>query len=259
MFDLRTADRAKLEAESRAACASSYLGDHTVLCRVLGRYLMYVDTRDRSLTPHLIMGGFWESWVTRAIAHHVREGMSCVDAGANLGYYTLVMADLVGDGGHVHAFEPNPRLAQLLRWNVDANGFGKRVTVVEAAVGDRNGKILFDVPANYFGGGTTRTTSGTEVRVVKLDDEFPYTLDFLKADIEGGEVAMLHGMQALWARSPRAKLVLEYTPELFEPPDLPLKVLSEMGVPDPGMIAENGEIELYTHQRLVLSMLWASR
>jgi hypothetical protein len=98
------------------------------------------------------------------------------------------------------------------------------------------------------------------VRVVKLDDEIPYSIDVLKADIEGGEVEMLHGMKALWERSPKAKLVIEYTPELYEPPDLPLRVLSEMGVPEPGMIAENGEIDFYTPENPPpWCMLWASR
>ena len=66
--------RAELEQRARAACQSSYLGDHTSLCRVLGKFLCYVDTRDRHLAPHLIMNGFWEPWITVAIAQRLQPG-----------------------------------------------------------------------------------------------------------------------------------------------------------------------------------------
>ncbi len=80
----------------RALCESAYLGDETALCRVLGRYKMFVDTSDNSLSPHLMLDGYWEMWLTEALARAIRPGMTVVDVGANLGYFT---PDNGGSGG----------------------------------------------------------------------------------------------------------------------------------------------------------------
>src|SRR5688572_19819262 len=45
----------------------AYLGNNTGLCKVLTKYKIYVDTRDAGVTPHYIMDGFWESWLTQCL------------------------------------------------------------------------------------------------------------------------------------------------------------------------------------------------
>lgn len=92
--------RADLETASRSRAAGVYYGEHRLLCRLLGDYLAFVDTRDLMLGPRLVLDGFWEAWVTLAIARHLKTGMWCVDVGANYGYYTLLMAAGCGSGGH---------------------------------------------------------------------------------------------------------------------------------------------------------------
>jgi hypothetical protein len=107
-LDLKREARTLNEATIRSLCHSAYLGDNTALCRVLGRYKMYVDSQDFGLSPHLMLDGYWEMWVTEALVSLVRPGMVVADIGANLGYYALLLADLVGDAGMVHAFELTP-------------------------------------------------------------------------------------------------------------------------------------------------------
>ena len=72
-----------------------------MLCRVLGKYLMYADSQETGITPHLALHGYWESWITLALARTLRPGWHCLDVGANHGYYTLVMADGAGPDGRV--------------------------------------------------------------------------------------------------------------------------------------------------------------
>jgi len=62
--------------------------------------------------------GFWESWVTVAVARHLQAGMCCVDVGANYGYYTLLMASFVGPEGRIIACEPIPSLANAYRYYI---------------------------------------------------------------------------------------------------------------------------------------------
>ena len=100
---------------SRDHSRALYIGDQMVLCRVLGKYLMYADAQETGITPHLAMDGYWESWITRALAWTVRPGWHCLDVGANHGYYTLVPADGACPEGRVTPIEPTPKLAELLR------------------------------------------------------------------------------------------------------------------------------------------------
>src|ERR1043166_6526206 len=129
-------DRSAIEKWCRAQTQVTYLGDHRALCRVLGKYLMYVDTRDLSLAPHMMMNGFWEMWVTQAIVDYVKPGMRCIDVGANCGYYTLLLADLVGEKGRVWAYEPQERVFEMLKHTGRVNG-GAHVSISMNAISNR--------------------------------------------------------------------------------------------------------------------------
>lgn len=126
-------------AEIRKHCYSVYLGDSTALCRVLGRYKMFVDTRDIGFANHLLMDGSWEFNLTQFIVQRVSRGMRVADIGANFGYYSILMSGLVGDDGFCHSFEPNPAAAKLLRQSLDVNGFDWRSKVHQVAVSSETG------------------------------------------------------------------------------------------------------------------------
>ena len=64
-----------LEALCRARAQPAYLGGNEALCRILGRYKLYVDTRDSGLCAHLLLDGFWEMGLTMHMARTVRAGM----------------------------------------------------------------------------------------------------------------------------------------------------------------------------------------
>ncbi len=111
----------------------------------LRQYKMYVDLRDTGFAPHFMFEGYWEYWITEFVWRNVRPGQVALDLGANHGYYTLLLVDLVGPGGKVHAFEPNPRLAELLDMNIALNGFWRTARARAEAVG--TGPVVVAVPA----------------------------------------------------------------------------------------------------------------
>ncbi len=216
--------RDQAEAEIRALCQTAYLGDHEALCRVLGRYKMYVDTRDVGIASHLMLEGYWEMWITSAMMRMVRRGSVVADIGANLGYFTLLLADLTGAEGRVLAFEPQPNLARLLRKSIDVNGYTGFTDLHAMALGSVAGNAAIEASIDQPGGGRTVTDGMAEgaARVpLGRFDTIPCALDveFIKMDVEGFEPEVWKGMTARLARR-----------------DLPLTIFMEFTVgrlPDP--------------------------
>jgi FkbM family methyltransferase len=227
--ELASSDRFDLEAFCRAQGQSAYLGDHTALCRVLGRYKIYVDTRDTGFGSNLLLDGFWEMWLTIFIARHVGAGMVAVDVGANYGYYTLILADLVGGDGHVYAVEPNPAAATALRRSIALNGAAGRTTVIEAAAGatdsrqlllfaphgePKNATIIASPDQVSAASGTVYTVSEVAVDTIaaKLG-----RIDFIKIDAEGAEESIIAGALKTLARD-KPHLVLEFNGARYRDP-----------------------------------------
>ncbi len=95
-----------------------YVGNNTALTRTVHGHKMLVDSRDISLTPHLLLDGDWEPWIAKVVRRHVRPGTVAVDVGSNCGFYSLLLAEGVGPTGRLFAFEGNPRMAELTRKNL---------------------------------------------------------------------------------------------------------------------------------------------
>lgn len=196
--------RDQAEAEIRALCTAAYLGNHEALCRVLGRYKMYVDTRDVGIASHLMLEGFWEIWVTKAMMQCVRRGSVVADIGANLGYFTLLLADLTGSEGRVLSFEPNATLTPLLRKSIEVNGFSPFTDLHAMALGAADGTAGIEARTDQPGGGRTVADDGghDQVRLGRFD-AIPHALDveFIKMDVEGFEPEVWKGMTAVLGRT----------------------------------------------------------
>jgi FkbM family methyltransferase len=189
-----------------------------------------------------------EPEVQEALEDSLAEGDVFYDIGANIGFFTLVAARLVGPAGKVYAFEPLPQLAQALRGNVSLNGF-ENVVVLTVAAHSRNGMADLDI-----GDGTTAarvvttSTSPSEIVPVELrrvDDLMSAgeltPPSVIKIDVEGAEEDVLGGM---------ANTVAEHRPvmicELHGPQDGFLTRLEqadyEIAVLDDGKGVDNPHI-----------------
>jgi len=210
--------RAQNVRQIRARAQAVYLGDDTVLCRALGRYKMYLSASDVGFAAHLMLEGFWEFGITEFIARHVKPGMTVLDLGANFGYYTLLMAELVGHNGRLMAFEPNPFAAKLLGRSIDINGMSRIAALDTRAIWNESGQSLtFCVPVNepknarvVGAGKESAGISDITVTTLALDDLPLQNVDFIKIDIEGAEQRMWSGMQEFLGRSPDVLVLLEF-------------------------------------------------
>lgn len=166
--------------------------------------------------PLYFLGVEYEAETSELIRRALRPGDMAFDLGANAGYFTLLMASLVGPGGHVHSYEPNPALTKLLAESITLNHYEDRVTLNRVAVADRSSSsvqfYISQLPGNS--GVSALTPLDWAVRdaiysddgnllvdVVALDDyvrEHGITrCDLLKIDVEGGEAAVVRGMQSV--------------------------------------------------------------
>ena len=92
----------------------------------------------------------YEPLVAQALCRLLQPGWVCVDVGAHLGYFTLLLAHLVGEAGHVFAFEAHPENVRWLQENVDLNTLTGRVTVENLAVSDSSEKVVqLNAPLHY--------------------------------------------------------------------------------------------------------------
>jgi len=253
-FGMQSKD--EIEISSRAGARAVYLGNHTMICRVLDTYLLYLDTRDYGIVPHLAMDGFWESWVTLAMARLVRPGMRVVNVGANFGYYAVLFADLVGPTGDVVAFEPLGQIATQLERTKVANGF-KHLHVRREVVLEKPGTVTFANPVGYLNGFVLRAGEVThqDVTIEHIPgaplDGMVGSVDFLFVDAEGVEPEVLRGARGALAKSPAATVVLEFTRSRYPDPLAFALELEDGGRRALYVVGEMGELVPRTPEQLV--------
>lgn len=220
-------DRNALEEECRRRCLAVPVAEARLLCRVLGRYIMYVDACDTGITPHLCLDGYWESWITLAIARALKAGWNCVDVGANHGYYSVLMAAAAGPQGRVLAVEPNPALSNLLGLTLEVNGFSPFSSVARVAATHEDGRRarLCVPPGRALLATVVPSVADPAADVVEVNTLSVDTLtgdwqrvDLVKVDAEGAEDLVFAGMTQTIARNRDIVVVLEFTPSRYRNP-----------------------------------------
>ena len=153
------------------------------------------------------------------VERFLKQGMTVLDIGAHHGLYTLLAAKRVGRSGRVIAFEPSPREIRALRLNILLNHC-RNVTIEGVALGRSSTMAtLYVVQGIQTGCNSLRPpiviseTSPVEVLVVRLDDWARQRrlgpVDFIKLDVEGGELAVLEGAGHLLLQEPRPVILAE--------------------------------------------------
>lgn len=222
--------RRQLDAVSRrvevATGGAVYLGDHLAIVKTEWGGKLVVDTRDHLLAPHLLVDHYWESQVTAWMQEQLAPGDVVVDVGANIGYYTVLAARLVGPEGRVVAVEAHPEIAPLLTRNVVLNGYHDRVSVFQRAAWHEPGTLAFHRRVHYAAnssvGSVGEETLGhlhdreakVEVEAARVDDllEGVGRVDLLKVDVEGSEVRALAGLERTVRANPDLTLMVEWCP-----------------------------------------------
>lgn len=174
---------------------------------------------DQDDSMGLAIDGVYEPLETSLVLAHIQPGFHILDIGANIGYYTLLFAQLVGPSGHVFAFEPDPISFDLLSKNIAANGY-QNISAFQMAVTDRDSELpLYRDKFNNLDHRIIKPPiagSSIMVRAVRLDTFLPQVSDrqinFVKMDIQGSEGLALKGMVRLVSQMKTVYILTEYWP-----------------------------------------------
>lgn len=142
----------------------------------------------------------------------LRPGDWALDIGANVGHYTLRMAELVGRGGRVVAVEPVPDTFALLAANARLFRY-ENVSLLNIAASDRVASRSIEIPqfagglTNYYQARLSSSDDGLRVLTLPIDALMLPAVRLVKIDVEGHELAVLRGMRSLLERDHPALIV----------------------------------------------------
>ena len=178
---------------------------------------------------------------TEVVKKYVHEGDTVIDIGAHVGYYTLLMAQLVGENGKVYSFEPDPANFQLLKKNVEINGF-ENVVLIQKAVSNITDKVKLFLGDNdsainrIYDAKLGDAKESIDVESVTIDEYFKEDdelVNFIKIDSEGSEVKIINGMKQFLSRNQELVMMTEFFPFLIkksgDEPNQYLKSLEKSG------------------------------
>ncbi|QLF83286.1 methyltransferase [Rhodococcus phage NiceHouse] len=196
-------NRDTLDKISRAGVYSYESEYGNPIVRMNGNFWLECEKDDDAFTPPALKTGNWEAWNAVAIMNELKEPSLFVDAGANVGYYT-VMAAMANVP--VYSYEPHPEVFKLIErslWLNNINVHNDHVIVNNFGLGRETGKLVLHEVENHTGANSfAGSGDGIEVLVCTLDNSLgqPYSSDrhhVIKADVEGFEREVWDGAKQL--------------------------------------------------------------
>ncbi|MEK7509223.1 MAG: FkbM family methyltransferase [Patescibacteria group bacterium] len=203
--------------------------------------LIILNREDPTVSAAIAFGVF-EPYETQLFREAVRPGMTVVDIGANIGYFTVIAAHLAGKTGRVIAFEPAPENFRVLTETLSVNGF-VTARAYQVAIADKEGTLILNLFDSNKGkhslvkdksdekgfDGSIRVSATTLDAFCASHDVG--TIDVIKMDIEGAESLALSGMHQALADT--KVLFMEFTPSAIrkvrDEPEAVLRFLREKG------------------------------
>ena len=189
--------------------------ENNIGIKKIDNHIIYFNHEDEFLFQWIKGLESSEKFVTDLIKKNVTEGMTAVNIGANVGYYTLVLARQVGENGNVYSFEPFSDTVKNLKRTVKENGYNN-VKIIPKAVTNKTGIDKMTVTPSCAHNIITPMDGNLEkieIDVTTLDDFFADKnpkVDFIMMDAEGSEPYIFDGIKKLVENNPDLEIITEY-------------------------------------------------
>jgi FkbM family methyltransferase len=171
------------------------------------------------VSKHILASGYYEPETVALLHQFLKPGMVVFDVGAHVGQYSLVASRIVGQGGAVHSFEPDPETFAWLRGNCRSNKLG-HVTLNQIALSDAAEIKTFyfatsgDIGSNSLAEPKNFSGRKAQVPCIQFDTYLQKRgitrVHLVKMDVEGAELGVLRGGESLFSGRNRPIMILEF-------------------------------------------------
>lgn len=218
--------------------SSVFMGGTEVLTRIYTGQKIFVDTRDVSESPHLIMEGVWEEEISKVFQRLINEGDTVFDIGSTYGYFGVVAGTKLrkNKGARLFLIDANPVYAPYMTKNLTINGQIEYSTVSTVALAGKAGQLELNILKDDWASSTFQKIEDFDkhrtapyevektvsIRALTLDEYAKEhkigPVDMIKLDIEGLEEDSYPGMKNVIKNSPNLKMLFEFTTEGYKKP-----------------------------------------
>ena len=159
-------------------------------------------SHDAPIGKSLAQYGEWAQLEIEFASKFIKEGDVVIDAGANIGTHTLPFSELVSNSGHVYSVEAHPDLAGILKKNVSDNHLDN-VTVYSLALGSQADEAWAPaltgdrINSGSFTASHEQKENDIPIKMSTIDELGIDSVNFLKLDVEGSELAVCKGGERL--------------------------------------------------------------
>jgi FkbM family methyltransferase len=184
-----------------------------------------------SYLSYLILREDFEIAEQQFLLKVLQPGDIFVDIGANIGFFSIQAAKLVGEQGKVLAFEPTPKTYNRLNENIDLNNFNNIITPFQIAIGNRKETLPMNISGDQFDAWNTLGNPSVEGKFSQIQvpvETFAFILNqmtktdklklkLIKIDVEGFEIKVFNGIFPILKEIPGCYWMIEFNDENFIP------------------------------------------
>ena len=185
----------------------------------------------------LLYHTFWDKLYREEIAkikNYIKPGDTVIDVGGNLGFFVLILSELVGVTGKIYSFEPSSLLKNKLTATIQNNNI-RNVTIVNLALGEAEGSTTLHYNPKQSGLSSIvsdfeENSLSEEIKITtlnKFSENIPGRVSFIKIDTEGYEPQVLKGATELIIRD-KPTIYIELGGEYQASSADALKILNEL-------------------------------
>jgi len=181
----------------------------------INNYKMVLNGKKRGIHSDLIINRIREPLASAEMKNSLKKGDVLLEAGANIGYYTIMESKIVGENGLIYAVEPASDNFNYLIRNIKENKL-ENVLPYNLALGSKNGEAILKIyefeNLNTIEDISYAPQKAQEKVIVKSIDSFlsdKKRPTFIRMDVEGYELEIFKGMQSLLKNYPPRAIFLE--------------------------------------------------